>query len=61
MCGCVGSFKCSFHAPKVERKTGMSIMDEICEADTPTGYHSPDMVTVDNGADKTSIDHVWLP
>jgi len=30
----------------------MSIMGEICEAPTPTGYHSPDMVTVDNGADK---------
>lgn len=27
------------------------MMDEICEATTPTGYHSSDMVTVDNGAD----------
>ena len=28
------------------------MMDEICEATTPTGYHSADMVTVDNGADE---------
>ena len=28
------------------------MMDEICEEQTPTGYHSKDMVTVDNGADK---------
>ena len=28
------------------------MMDEICEEATPTGYHSKDMVTVDNGADK---------
>jgi hypothetical protein len=26
-------------------------MDEICEEQTPTGYHSKDMITVDNGAD----------
>jgi hypothetical protein len=28
------------------------MMDEICEAPTPTGYHSSDVVTVDNGADE---------
>jgi len=28
------------------------MMDEICEATTPTGYHSKDMITVDNGADE---------
>lgn len=30
-------------------------MDEICEANTPTGYHSPDMVTVHNDADGRDI------
>jgi len=27
-------------------------MTEICEEPTPTGYHSRDMITIDNGADK---------
>jgi hypothetical protein len=31
------------------------MMDEICEASTPTGYHSHDMVTVDNGADEPAL------
>jgi len=33
----------------------MSIMGEICEATTPTGYHSSDMVTVDMGADEPAL------
>lgn len=37
---------------ELERDEGEWIMEAICQASTPTGYHSKDMVTVENGADE---------
>jgi len=39
-------------SPEFYQTHAPAIMDEICEATTPTGYHSSDMVTVDNGTDE---------
>jgi len=44
----------SFPCPANESQA-MSLVDEICEAQTPTGYHSTDMVTVDMGADTQGL------